>query len=1045
MKTFRLFLSIAFLISSFLSISASSAVENVDNFGKKDKAMACSVSNFVVTFMNCDLEYIVLNFDFSGTDFGLNGYTITSPEINFSQSFNINSSKYFILLADCMTSANFTITDNDDPNCSATFNYGVLCCPCFLYTDIDLSNCNNGTFDVSILIELYGSCIFFDPIITINNTVYQPIFSNGYYLISDVTINEPLIEYEICYTLNNNESYCESKTLANPCSSLDNFSVNVDYTNCNEDYIILPFSFNSVGLGQNGYTVTTSTGLTQTYSANDDFIFYHPADCAQPIIFTISDNYAPSFTQSFTIEPLCCPCILEYQLEVSNCLDSISNITLDLLNVEGSCNYYDNWLFTANGDTLDLFFDNGTYYYNGFHSTDTLLFFNLCSQVPGNIECYRDTIVNPCYQPNTNNPCAITDFSVTSDTTSCSGEVINLDFKVTGTDFGGNGYTVTTNTGFTQFFNPNDTSQFTLLADCDENIIIMITDANDSLCTAVDTIGTLCCPCDVNVAINQSDCMDGTFTSSFVINNIQGSCINYDWSLAINGQNYTLNPTNTGFAANGVTSNDSLLIYALCTLVPDLPYCFMDTLVNPCYQPNTNNPCAITNFSVTPDSTTCTGEVISLDFDVTGTDFGSNGYTVTTNTGFTQFFNPNDTTQFTLLADCDENIIVTITEANDSLCTAIDTIGTLCCPCDVDVTINQSDCVNGTFSSSFVINNIQGSCINYDWSLAINGQNYTLNTTNTGFAVNGVTSNDSLLIYAVCTLVPDLPYCLLDTLVNPCYQPNTNNPCAITNFSVTPDSTSCTGEVISLDFDVTGTDFGSNGYTVTTNTGFSQFFNPNDTTQFTLLADCDENIIVTITDANDSLCTDIDTIGALCCPCDVDMAITQSDCIDGTFTSSFVINNIQGSCINYDWSLAINGQNYTLNTTNTGFVVTGITSNDSLLIYEYCYLVPSQPECENITLVNPCFDSTVATKDLTMEDLLQITLVHGEHLSIFNKSENSLDFNIYSINGQLLESIKTLHSHNNISLDISNWPSGTYILKAFNQDQTISKKLININ
>ena len=69
-------------------------------------------------------------------------------------------------------------------------------------------------------------------------------------------------------------------------------------------------------------------------------------------------------------------------------------------------------------------------------------------------------------------------------------------------------------------------------------------------------------------------------------------------------------------------------------ILPNYSYCTQDTLVNPCYTHSNTSQCAITNFSVTPDTTSCSGEIISLNFSVTGTDFGANGYTVTANNGY---------------------------------------------------------------------------------------------------------------------------------------------------------------------------------------------------------------------------------------------------------------------------------------------------------------------------------------------------------------------------------------------------------------------------
>ena len=774
---YRLLICTLILFASISSIKAFSSIDNCENYTSNKEAVVCSVTDFEVTFMNCDLEYIVLNFDFTGVDFGLNGYTITCAALNFSQQFTSTSSQYIILEADCAEMATFVISDNDNPTCSASFTYGLLCCPCMftIETEINLGECDNGELFPYLIIDSYGSCIFFDPVITINGNVY--VASNpspNMYFIDEVIIPEPILEFEICYTLPNNEIYCYQESFLNPCASLTNFNVDFDLTNCEDNYMGLPFTFESEGLGQSGFTVESSTGASQSYNLGDEYIFYLPADCGQPVTLTIYDNGVPAFTQSVTVQPICCPCLLEYSINLSPCTNQSTDISLDIMNIEGSCYYYDNWLFKVNGDTLPFDFIGGLYIYNGYQSADSLIIINLCSQVPGFPECYRDTMPNPCFVPISTNQCSISDFSVTVDTNSCAGGNISMNFSVNGTDFGTNGYYITVDTGFSQFYTLTDTTLLTLNADCNENIIVTITDANDSLCTAVDTIGTLCCDCLANVTPTVGTCVSDSFSLSFVLSNVTGSCANYDWSLTLNGQNTPLYATNTGYTSNGIQSADSLIVYEFCSLLTSLPFCISDTIVNPCYQSN-NNQCTVFNFVVTPDTSSCSGAMMNLVFGYSSNNFGASGYTISTNTGINQSYSLTDTTLLTLNADCNENIIVTITDANDSLCTAIDTVDALCCPCDANITIAQSVCDNTTFDANISIQNLIGSCTNYNWNLSINGQNYALDTTNTGFLVSGISNSDSLLVYHLCNLVPGISGCFDFTFVNPCFNVATDD------------------------------------------------------------------------------------------------------------------------------------------------------------------------------------------------------------------------------------------------------------------------------
>jgi hypothetical protein len=544
--------------------------------------------------------------------------------------------------------------------------------------------------------------------------------------------------------------------------------------------------------------------------------------------------------------------------------------------------------------------------------------------------------------------------------------------------------------------------------------------------------------------VNASACVGNSFSLNFVLDSINGSCINYDWSLTVNGDTIDLNQTNTGFIATGIQSSDSLFIYELCTLVPGLPECFIDTLVNPCFQSTNTDSCQLTSFVVTSDINSCRGEIIDLNFSFQGTSFGTNGYTVSSNTGFSQSFSLTDTTLFTLLADCDEALIFTIRDNNDSLCTAIDTVAALCCPCEPSFSVNASSCVGNSFNLNFVLDSINGSCINYDWSLTVNGDTIDLNQTNTGFIATGIQSTDSLIIYELCTLVPGLLECFVDTIINPCFQSTNTDTCQLTNFVVTSDINSCRGEIIDLNFSFEGTSFGTDGYTVSSNTGFSQNFSLTDTTMFTLLADCDEALIFTITDANDGLCTAVDTVAALCCPCEPFFIVNTNACVGDSFSINFVIDSINGSCINYDWSLTVNGDVYDIIQTNIGYTATGIQSADSLITYEFCTLVPGLPECYTLTALNPCFETIVSVKETQISDLVSVNMIHGQQITLDSKHDQPLNVFVYNVNGQQMPFVPILGPLQSVTYDITTWPAGLYILKVSSSKFASSMKLMNV-
>ncbi|MBK9744144.1 MAG: hypothetical protein IPO94_14885 [Saprospiraceae bacterium] len=88
--------------------------------------------------------------------------------------------------------------------------------------------------------------------------------------------------------------------------------------------------------------------------------------------------------------------------------------------------------------------------------------------------------------------------------------------------------------------------------------------------------------------------------------------------------------TNTGYTWKiALQSADSLIVYEFCSLLTSLPFCISDTIVNPCYQPN-NNQCTVSNFVVTPDTSSCSGAMMNLVFGYSGINFGASGYTIST-------------------------------------------------------------------------------------------------------------------------------------------------------------------------------------------------------------------------------------------------------------------------------------------------------------------------------------------------------------------------------------------------------------------------------
>lgn len=770
MTTFRLLSLFVFLYLLSYTTYANEHV-NIKTSHKKDKQeVACTINTFTILDVGCNEDGVYCyEFTVSGTDFGLNGFTLTASNINYS--FNYTNTNYvFCLPATCMEDVFVTITDNDNPNCNATLNVGRVCCSCNLYSEITQSDCIDSRFNTVIQLTPYGSCENVEPTIKVNGVEQQYDIINWRYHLNNLIVYTPFVEYEICYDVPGFELQCETTTIANPCFPLiSNFQILQNSNQCVGDSLQFQFSFDGPFFGLYGFTVSSVAGGNRYYKIGDEYIYKVAAECYGDITISIFDNNHPENTVDVAIGPACCPCSLNYVYSISDCENSGFDISINVNEVSGSC--IQNFLtLTINSDTFQLVGMDTLYHINDYQCNDSLLYLVLCSNLTDTSFCYRDTIANPCFFQNTGNQCTISNFVVTPDSTSCVGEGISLVFSYTGQDFGTNGYTITTNTGFSQTFSLTDSTFWIMLADCAENIIITITDNNNSTCSAMDTIGLLCCPCLTDIDFSHTNCIDGAIQSNISFSNQQGSCINYDWTLYINGQNQSLNLSNTGYNINVSNTTDSLLIYEFCSGVPGLIECFIDTLVNPCYEPTTSNQCTIANFSVAADTSSCMGEIISLGFSYDGSHFGTNGYNISTNTGFNQFFDVNDPQSIVVIADCTENVIITITDANDATCTAVDTVGFICCPCEVDFIATTSACVDGITSANFTITNLQGSCMNGDWTATVNGQAHLIIPTNTGFSITGINSTDSLLTFTLCYELAGIQECLSTIILNPCFE-----------------------------------------------------------------------------------------------------------------------------------------------------------------------------------------------------------------------------------------------------------------------------------
>ena len=632
--------------------------------------------------------------------------------------------------------------------------------------------------------------------------------------------------------------------------------------------------------------------------------------------------------------------------------------------------------------------------------------------------------------------CAVTDFVVTG--SDCTGEVLDLSFTFTGTDFGLNGYTFGVVGGWTQGYSLGDPQIFGYIALCNISETFFIYDNDNPACMASFSYGAVCCECDLDVEVIQGSCNDGILTPTFDIFLNSGSCANYELTLFVNDIEVPFEYSRvTGlYETDDIISNDEFITYLICTNVPELNECFEFIISNPCFT-------ALGDFTAVINTESCADGSMTIPFSFTGENFGLQGFTINTSIGTSQSYMPDDVFEMILPATCNDVILLTIVDDANPLNFSEYELGLLCCPCEQIYIPSTTACVDDKFNINIDFEGDDESC-GYDiWTLSINDQQYALFKTNTGYTSSDIESSDSLIIFELCSIVPGGQACYLDTLVNPCYELETL-PCALTSFSVTADSSSCTGDVIDLNFAYTGSAFGLNGYTIRVDSSFSQSYTLTDTTLFSLVADCDKNIIVSITDANDSLCVAVDTVGILCCACTPSFTVSTSTCVGDSFSLHIVIDSISGSCVNYDWTLSVNGDQYPLTQTITGYTASGIQSLDSLIIYELCSLVPGLMECFTFTSPNPCFETIVSVNETKIQDLVQINLIHGQQINMQSKHDENLIMYVYNVNGQQLSFVPDISPFQSATIDISSWPAGLYIVKISSDTLTSSMKLMNI-
>jgi len=1017
-----------------------------------DSNLVCGITSFTADYVpnSCDGEIIEIEFDFDATDFGASGFTISAPD--GLQTYNIGDDYTYYSIAFCDEDVELTITDIDDPNCTETIILGPACCDCVISDPVlSASTCSGGLFDIQVEFDLYeGTCVNYNWYVTIEGTDYALDYVNGqgYYEATLIQAVGSVLTVMLCNESPLNE--CYTILLDNPCFFTADCMINTitaftDVSTCNGEIIDILFDIDAVDFGLNGFTVSDGT-VTETFDLNDDYEFTVISECHEDIELTFTDLDDPDCYEIITITPDCCACsVQDVFVNPTSCMNGTFDAFVDIFIESGSCISYD-WFLTVENTDYDLVWNGSSFVASNIIATDSLVTAMVCTLAPSG-ECFTVTFDNSCFVSASD--CMITSFTADYITDSCDGEIIQIDFDFNATDFGDNGFTIAAG-GDTTSFNIGDPYIIYMITLCTDDIAVVITDNDDPNCTETVILNPACCDCEISDPVLETTvCNNGLFDLHAEFEVLEGSCINYNWSVTIEGTDYPLNYNNGGYyEATDIQAVDSLLTILLCNESP-LQECYTYTIENPCFDTTSNLDCMINSFTADYNVGSCEGEIIQIEFDFDAIDFGQNGFTVSAG-GDTTSFNIGDPYMIYMITLCTDDIEVVITDNDDPNCTETVILNPACCDCEIsDPVIETSDCENETFDIFIDFFDTQGTCVNYEWFLTNDNEEYDLtwNSSTQQYEAIDINTNatDSLVTILLCNASP-LQECFTYIIENPCFDTTSNLDCMINSFTANYISDSCEGEIVQIEFDFDATDFGTNGFEITGPEGI-QFYNLGDSYTYGLISYCVDDVLLVITDMDDPDCTASVILNPACCDCEIsDPIIETTDCENELFDVQVEFEVLEGTCVNYDWYVSIEGEDYDLEYNSAGYYeATDITAADSLLTVLLCNDSPLN-ECITLTIENPCFETEniSGTAPVLLEEISLIYDGVG-NITFSNSSLSTIKYMLWSIDGRLIDN-NILAPNGTEKLYTSQVPSGIYLLKFKNERGNISvKKLVLVH
>lgn len=542
--------------------------------------------------------------------------------------------------------------------------------------------------------------------------------------------------------------------------------------------------------------------------------------------------------------------------------------------------------------------------------------------------------------------CNITSFVAEYNLASCNGEIVNIVFNFTATEFGVGGFKIIGPSG-TQTYALGDDYVYTVISNCNEPIELTLQDNDSPNCSMTIELQPECCPCELTQVITETSvCNNGQFTlwANFIIES--GSCVTNGWTVSACGNTYTMQEGPNAYFANDIVCTTAFFVAEFCSI--ETGECFTKEIENPCFG---FAACELTAFNANYIPGGCSGETKAIEFNFTATGFGSNGYYVH-NGSIEQFYEPGDPKIFETAANCNGPVQLTIVDAEDASCTLTTTLDAACCPCEVsNIDVFTGPCNNGAFAVEISMDINAGSCLFGDWTLTVNNVIYPLTFGGTNWVATGISAADSLVTLEICN--PNAAWCEIVVIPNPCWQGGSGN-CVINSFTAAYDTSLCNGELAGIVFEINAVNFGSNGFTVT-NGVTTETYLPGDDYVFYVPANCSSNVVLVIQDINNPACGATAVVAEACCPCEADVfQVWAGDCVNNAFDVLAAITIESGSCFFGNWLLIINNTTYPMEYNGNSWIAENVSSSDSLITAFICH--PATAFCEQVSFVNPCYN-----------------------------------------------------------------------------------------